>query len=169
MFKVDFNRLVSMLTPTILRRPVMMAWQKSLLASVRNLYGRFLERRNFDYFRESIDCTIPRLEFLLNTIFYPPGLSEDYKDRIIIKTLHSMIPVGIYLGGITQPEDENRPVYLIDGDNPVYLFTMEEILSMDVDFQIIIPKEAQPYDMARLRSLVRAFALPDKRYVIINL
>ena len=158
-----------MLTPTILRGSIMLAWLRVLVVPVRDLYGRFLDRRDFDYFRESIDCTIPRLEYLLNTIFYPPGLAEDYDGRIIIKTLHSMIPVGIYLGGITQPENENRPVYLIDGEEPIYLFTMEEILSVDADFQIIIPRAAQPYDLAQLRSWIRSFALPDKRYVVINL
>ena len=169
MFNVDFNRLVSMLTPTILRQPKMLAWIRSLVVPVVDLHERFRERRDFDLFRESIDSTIPRLEYMLNTFFYPPGLDEDYEGRIIIRTLHSKIPVGLYLGGITQPEDERRPVYLISGDDPVYLFTMEEILSVDADFQVIIPAAAQPYDMARLRSWIRAFALPDKRYVVINL
>ena len=169
MFKIDFKLLVRMLTPTVLRQPYLLAWQTALVTPVENLYERFKERREQDLFRESIDPTVPRLEFMLNTIFYPPGLEEEYENRIRIQTQHSKIPLGIYLGGITQPKNEHRPVYLVKGEEPVYLYTKAETLPLQEDFQIIIPMEAQPYDLERLRSLIRAFALPDKQYVIINL
>jgi hypothetical protein len=164
MFNVDFHVLAGLLTPSFLRKPKMLAWLSALFAPIITLHRRFTSARNDDLFRISIDSTVPRLEYLLNHTFYPAGLDTDYEHRIRIRTGKDINPKPLYLGGITQPINESKPQYL----GTLYIHTHAETGVLNVDFNITVPASAQPYDRARMESLVRSYCLPDKTFSIVN-
>lgn len=164
MIKVNISRLTKMLTPTILRQPRMNAWLQSLTSPVAALYDRFVGARDHDIYRESIDSTVPRLEYMLNREFYSAGLDEDYAGRIRVQTTFSPVAVGLYLGGIASASNEGRPVFLADGI-PVALYTTEELREVDYSFYVMVP-EGIDYDEDRLRSLVSSYALPNQTFGI---
>ena len=165
MYKINYHTLIWLLTPYRLRRPVMFNWLACLLGPVIWIYNNFTAARELDLFRESIDSTVPRLEYMLNYIFYKPGLNEAYGYRIVVDKFPARGALHIYLGGVMQPENEGRPVYL-PNNNP-YLYTGGETAEVGVDFIVKVPA-AVTFDKVYMRSLVGSYALPDKTFDIIT-
>ena len=163
MYNVDYNILIRMLLPTFLRQARMLAWLRCLVSPIIWLYNSFLRSRQNDLFRESIDSSVPRLEFMLNTIFYPAGLDTAYDYRIKISHLPATNALYIFL-----PE-EGRPQYIYtEAENrPRYIYSKGEAGQIDVDFVVLVPVGIE-YDDARMRSLVRAYCLPDRNFEIIK-
>lgn len=159
MFNVNFRILAQLITPTFLRKPVVLAWLYAMLAPVVALYGRFMLAREHDLLRESVNSTVPRLEYLLNYVFFPAGLAAQYADRIMIVLEKSVGFVAVFLDG------EDMPLYLYE---PLYLHTHAEAGVSGFDFSVIVPAAAQPCDVQRMTSLLRTYALPDKTFIIIN-
>lgn len=160
-FNLDFDQLVTLLTPGFLRRKQMMAWLGALVKPVTALYNRFMKARIDDVLRESTNSTIPRLEYMLNSIFYKDGLTGDYDNRIRISNQGDIHPEYIYLGGVTQPIDENKPVFL----DTLHIYTGAETGAYSVDFIVTVPAGIT-FDEVYMRSLVRSYALPDKTFII---
>ena len=163
-YEVDFGRLVALLLPTFLRRPRTRTFLRSAAMQTSRLHGLFRIGRADDLFRESIDSTIPRLEFLLNTMFYPDGLNVAYNRRITLGRTKKTAATNIFLGGVTQAEDEGRPKHL----NPLlYVFTGSEAGEINADFAVRVPSEVR-FDEARMRAVLKRYALPGKEFEIIK-
>ncbi len=166
MFNVSFTILARLLLPVNFRsKSALVAWLYAAVAPIVSLYERFMLTRASDLLRESINSTIPRLEYLLNYTFYSDGLTTEYDNRIRIVLEKNVEVVKVYLGGVMQVANEEKPLYL---NKPQYIYTYAEAGVAGVDFSVIVPKAAQPYDVARMTSLLRTYALPDKTFTIIN-
>jgi hypothetical protein len=163
-FYLDYSKLTALLLPTFLRNSRIIALLKSATLMVSNLHSFFCLGRADDLFRESIDSTIPRLEFLLNTRFYPEGLTVAYSYRIIIGNLKKTTATNIFLGDVADAAaDEGRPQWL--GEQ--WIYTGAEAGEINSDFVIKVPT-AVVFDEARMRALVRCYALPGKEFEIIK-
>jgi len=115
--------------------------------------------REYDLLLESTNSTIPRLEYLLNYMFYRAGLYAQYANRIRIILEKSIEQVALYL------VVEAQPLYL---NEPQYLYTEGEIGAVGVDFAVVVPTAAQPCDTERMTSTLRTYVLPDKNFKIIK-
>ncbi|MCC8146459.1 MAG: hypothetical protein LIO93_08500 [Bacteroidales bacterium] len=168
-FDIKYDALVYMLTPYWLRRPLMTAWLNWLCKPITQLHRTFQKRRENDLFRESIDSTVPRLEYMLNSIFYPEGTDTtengSYGYRIRIDKVDKQDTGHIYLGGIMQDLDEGIRIYLQDEEQPVYIHTEGETLVAGNDFVVKVPA-AVDFDEARMRMAIQNYALPDKTFEI---
>lgn len=167
MYNIDLNRLIKLLLPVRLRKMTQIAWLSALISPVSRLYNTFIIARQNDLFRHSIDSTVPRLEYMLNTLFYAQGLTDNY--RIIIGPVEVRRPTHIYLQGIVSVLDEAQPVFIYQQieAQPVYLFTANELGTGTTDFWVKVPHGVE-YDTAAMTSWVREFCLPDKNFQIIE-
>lgn len=165
MYNLNLYRLAMLITPTFLRRTRMQAWLSSLLTPLQLLhdYG-FMPNRQHDLFRIGISSSVCRLEYLLNATFYRPGLDTAYNRRIIIQQQSSINSLAIYLNGITQPNDEEKPIYL----GEYYIYTAAETGQGSVDFTVYVPYEVPSFSMVRFVELLRAYCLPDKTFNVVN-
>ena len=163
MYNIDYNILIRSLLPTFLRQPIIIAFLRCLISPIIWLYNAFLRARENDLFRESIDSTIPRLEFMLNTIFYPAGLDSEYNYRIKISLLGAKTSIYIFL----LPEGKPQYIFTAAENRPKYIYTPAEAGQVEIDFIVNVPIGIE-YDEVRMRSLVRSYCLPDKSFEIIN-
>jgi hypothetical protein len=161
-YDVNWSVLVHLLLPTFLRRPVMTTFMKCFVSPISHLHNYFVIARREDLFREAIDCTVTRLEFLLNTLFYPHGLDVAYDYRIRIASLEKRNVMRIWLGGVTQETDEGKSRFL----NPAQcIYLSSEAGEVNVDFVVKVPA-AVVFDESRMRAILKCYALPGKTFEI---
>ncbi|MDR0559121.1 MAG: hypothetical protein LBG92_03060 [Prevotellaceae bacterium] len=173
-YGVDFKKLTVLLLPTFLRQPVMRTFLKVFSTPLQWLKTMFDAGRATDLFREGIDSTVPRLEYLLNSRFYPDGLTTAYSYRIVIGKTIRISALNIYLGGIMQPEDEGLPCVIWKTGEAAtpsfpqqFIYTNNEAGEICPDFVVKVPVSIQ-FDERQMRSLVQAYALPGKEFTVIG-
>lgn len=173
-YTLDLARLVRWLTPTFLRKARLLALLYSQATPLLYLYDAFVKGRANDLFRLGISSSVGRLEYMLNTVFYPPGLNTAYPRRIVIAAARRVDPHYLYLGGLGQPVNENKPLYTptaaefdaLPPDNRLYLYRGNETTAYAPDFTVQVPTEAGEVNRAYMHSLLRSYALPDKTFLI---
>jgi hypothetical protein len=142
-----------------------MSFLRAAGTAVEYVYNRFTDGRQRDLFRESIDSTVPRLEYMLNSLFYPDGLDTAYSRRIVIEGIKGKHALRIFLGGVVGETDEGRPCFL----NPEqYLYTPSEAGEIFADFAVKVPSEAGAVDEARMKTMIGSYALPGMYFEIVR-
>lgn len=161
---IQWRQLVTELLPLCLRRERMIAWLYALINPLIIYYNTFLRCRNDYIFRASISSSICRLEYMLNYLFYKPGLDRQYHRRIMIETNKSLEGVYLFTTGLNSPVDENKTHF-----GTLYLKTGQETGSVNVfDFTVKIPQpEIGNYNTDEFNAWLTNNALPDKSYNII--
>lgn len=163
-FDILYRRLIILLLPTFLRTKAIISFLHAFVAPLERTHDLFMTSARYDRFRENIDSSIPRLEYLLNSVFYPDGLNVAYNRRIVIGDLESIQPARIFLAGIMQEIDEGRPQFL----NPEkYIYRISETTAVVSDFVIKVPSEVQ-FDHDYMKTIVSAYALPGKNFEIVK-
>jgi hypothetical protein len=163
-YEINYKRLATLLLPTFLRQPRVLSFLRAFGLATEVAYNRFMVGRRLDLFREGIDCSIPRLEYMLNSVFYPDGLDVAYNHRIIIEGIKGKHVLRIFLGGIVGEVDEGRPCYL----NPTqYLYVNSEAGEIFADFVVKVPS-AVAFDEIRMKTMIGSYALPGMYFEIVK-
>ena len=175
-YEVNYGKLALELLPTFLRNARIRALMKHSTTAVSRLHQLFKMSRADDLFRESIDGSIPRLEFLLNTMFYSDGLDAAYDRRIrIVGNRSKTTAMHIWLGGVMQDDDEGKPLYLYvdmetaeDEAKRLFIYTDSEAGEIVVDFIVKVPSSIDlGKEETRMRAVLKQHALPGKEFQII--
>lgn len=155
-YSIDINRLIKLLKPSILQKPIHYAWLKALLFPLVQLHEEFKSFR-IDFNKKlRYNGQIIILENLLNNEF-------DNNDRgIVIRTN----PAGLSQVYLFQKE-ENQPsihIYQKEEGKPVYIFQKEEELAKYWDFEVVVPVGIlTPEQERQLKTLTLRYKLDGKR------
>lgn len=150
-FQVNWHRLVQQLTPSFLRKSVLLAWLYVLTKPIRSQHEWFLQRLEGQRYRLSHNGQVCYLQKVLNDAF------DNAQRRIVIETMQPHIQLYVY-----HPQDE-KPLYIYD-DIPVYLYDDEEDFSPN--FIIKVPTELQGQEEA-VKRLTNYYKIYSKNYKII--
>lgn len=151
MFSIDFDKFVLQLTSGILRRPRFMAFVKTAVYNIKELYNLFTAYRSETLYNLSHNGQVFSLENVLNDRF------DNDERRIYITDGLTRDRLYIY----TRVED--KPVFL-----PKYLYTRGDYADTGVDFIVWVPNAIaiSLEEMYELRAKVNYFKLDPKRYKV---
>lgn len=178
-YRFDVIRLIEQNLPNALATAKHKAWLNLLHYPLEACNSNFKRFVDFLLFRSSISSSVCRLEYLLNSLFYPNGLTTAYNRRIKIERITYQDAAYLYLGdggagtagGIDgQPIEENKALdlYLEAENDPIFLYTNTELgYNGGADFVVKIPYPEVRLNEAVWRSWLDFYALPDKVYTFI--
>lgn len=150
-YKVDINKLVILLIPTFLRKPVFIAWLQALATPIATLHQQWYNRRLDNLYRLDHNGQVCFLRAALNDAF-----DADFR-RIKITNGNKYQRKYIY----TNAEQKNK--YL--GIN--YLLQVGDYADTGADFRVVIP---QDFDLVnnryQLKAMIDFYKLAGKRYNI---
>lgn len=157
---IDYGKLLRWLTPFRLRLLAMGAWLRSLTAPVSDtLYPAFKAGEAADWYRLRHTGSLTHLQGVLNDAFDPA-------DRhIYIDDGDTDVEV-VYV--YTEPELLPLPLYTIGEDDPVYLYSLDEIEAAIGYFVVYVPDYVSIIgdDLAQFRSLLDSYKAAGTHYTI---
>lgn len=154
-FNIDYYRLVKLLLPVMLRRPLLLAFMEAIVSPVDTLYGLFSSNRNANLYRLSITPQVCFLEKALN-------------DRFDISRRRIYIEDGVFYDEqylFTEGEGLDEYVYTPVENKDIYLYTRSETGSGSVDFIVVVPAGLR-YNEAEMKALVNMYKLASKTFII---
>ena len=157
MFKLDYKRLINMLMPHALCKPVHRAWLNALIAPVKRLYLEFLNYRYQVNYRLEHTSQVVYLQTMLNHHF-----DSAAGDRIYITDGTKYDWIHLFR------TDEKKSKFL----HKMYLYDHLSYGETGADFQVHIPADVPLWVesglMAECRSLLNYYKLAGKRYNLIK-
>ena len=155
-YTTNFNRLVIHLLPLKERKPIYIAWLRSLVKPIALLHQQFVNYRRDALYKIEHTPQVFSLEEILN-------------DSFDVQLRRIYISDGAYRDGVYfYNPDENKPIpfYNPEENAPVHFYDGAELFSLDVDFVVIVPFELTDSQEIRMSSLIDFYRLPDKTYKI---
>lgn len=164
MYNIDFEKLIGLLTPTILRRAKMLAFLRMLVVPLKRIHYDFLQKRNArngDLYRLGHNGQVCYLRKMLNDNF------DNKQRRIRILNGNKFRRKYIYTQG------ENKTIYL----GTMYLRNRSDYADTGTDFIVELPKDIWQYHRMEQNSTERFYTieafidfykLAGKRYKIVE-
>ncbi|MDB0600683.1 hypothetical protein PL373_05900 [Tenacibaculum maritimum] len=159
-FDINYNRLVGILTPVVLRKPKMMSWLQVLVSPITSLHYKFQMKRKLDLYKLEHNGQVCYLRKVLNDAF------DASERRIQITDGNRFIPQYIYTEG------EEKPTYL----GEMYLRDESVYQDTGVDFIVLLPLgiwnahktqiRIGEYRFYDIESVIDFYRLASKRYKI---
>lgn len=156
-YNVNWNKLISWLTPTALFKPKMFAWLKALVAPIGTLHTTFLQFRKQKLYELSITPQVYSLENLLNDKF------DFIQRRIFITDGQPSKKKYAY----QQDEFVVNHIYQDTENKPLYVYQPSELTQPTVHFIVNVPSSLT-FDNAVMISILSVFKLPSKKFDIIT-
>jgi hypothetical protein len=155
-YDITYKKLVIMLLPTMLRRPLLVAFANAMVSPVVNLYRNFMQYRDETNYRVYHNGQICYLRSVLNDAFDP------ISRRIAISDIDaSNTAVFIY------ERLENKFKMLKKrGEGAIPISRRGFSGSKSFNFMVNIPIELQGLDELRLKAIINIYKLASKRYAI---
>lgn len=163
-YNIDFQKLLNLLTPAFLRKPVFIDWMISIVKPLEDVYFLFKGFRKTSIYKVTHNGQVYSMQAVLNDS-YDKTLR---RIRVVDALIHD--PLYIY------PEADTKPVYIYteaeNKDKYVYDDSIYE--DIDFDFIVLIPIEYKPINpqdennfIIQVRSLINYYKLASKRYKIV--
>lgn len=155
-YRINYKRLVLLLLPTMLRKPVIAAFLEAMTTPVSGLYTRFLSFTDDVRYRLNHNSQVCYLEAVLNDAF-------DFTERRIYITDAEILEWTRFLW----LESEDKPVMLETGE--IFILNSERFIGADsLDFVVNVPVSLNlsENDYNRMHALLRYYKLASKRYNI---
>jgi len=155
-YRVRWNKLVTWLTPTAIRKPKWLALVKALAAPVNDVYNRFISYGGDTNYRIGITLSAVDLQRALNDRY------DSTLRRIRIVELISKEGIAIF------QREENKPITLfikVGEGFSLILFTKQETMGFEADFIVQIPISLL-FDMKDLSAFIDLFKMESKTYII---
>ena len=152
-YKVDWNRLVLLLLPSMLRQPVLFAYLKALISPIAKLHNQWKLMR---------EANLRKLSYNGQRCYLRKALNDEcYADlrRIYIGETQNNSPDYIYTS------DENLDVYL----GIMYLENEFDYSTGVVDFLVFVPQEVLNIKVNELTAILDFYTLAGKKYEIIGI
>jgi len=159
MYCVNWKKLVKLLLPTFLRRPVLVAFLQVCVKPVEEIHAEFLQaKKEWDY-RLAHDGKVWSLEEVLNDKF------DDDERRIYISD--TVFQDDIYVGN----RDNRDQVYISSGDDDgttIHIGSAPQYY-VQADFIVHVPAELLPDSDIALKNTVNLYKIAGKTYIIIEI
>ncbi|WP_025143046.1 hypothetical protein [Pedobacter jeongneungensis] len=150
-YTIDINKLVILLIPTFLRKPVFIAWLQALATPITTLHQQWYNKRLDNLYKLAHNGQVCYLRAALNDAF-DPG-----QRRIKITNGNKYQRKYIY----TSAEQKQKYLGLS------YLLQVGDYADTGVDFRVVIP---QDFDLVnniyQLKAMIDFYKLAGKRYNI---
>lgn len=150
LFDINFKKMGIGFLPIDLRQPKNIAYVLALLEPVEWLYYKWLQKRDFDWYRLKNTGQVCKLRKVLNDNL-DPSLR-----RIYIAQGTAFPRKYIYT------KAENKPKYL----GTYFIKSQDEYENTGVDFIVFVPTEIKTASIDQLKYLLNYYKLAGKRYKI---
>ena len=161
-FKIDYNRLVVLLLPTFLRRPVLFGLLRAAIIPQDALYKRFGKRRDEHLYRLTHNGQVCHLRACLN---------HRFKSSMGTLEIVSMERAGEWMYAVT--EDGLRIPIAINEDNiseldDVPVLANEVLLNAaQNEFIVSVPADIYDSSLEEVKALVNQYKLISKRAIYV--
>lgn len=157
-YNINYSRLISLLLPPFLRKPVMIAMGMAMMRPLDTQHREFIK------YKSDIDTHV------YSQVCYMQGLLNDrfdyYERRIIVRNIETDYQSNM----IRDKKYSDRKTYPVKGSEPPYLFMRKGFIGADKhDFEIVLPIgfELSINEMNVLQRLVNINKLASKYYKIV--
>lgn len=135
-YHINWSRLVALLLPTFLRKPISRLWIGCLLHPLETAHGSFMDFCEKSRYKLAHNSQICYLQAVVNDLFDPEIRGIRIKNAVIVP------PLWLY-----EPE-ENKPIWLFEATEEGAVFLREEsqIRGDGADFLVLLPQRLRPGD-----------------------
>lgn len=152
-YKVDFDKLVLLLLPTFLRKPVLFGYLKALVSPIDGLHYRWSKMRDENLKKLSYNCQRCYFRAALNDKFDP------IMRRITFDETLNLDQDYIYTSA------ENLDVYL----GTMWLEQDFNYSGSTVDYLVLVPRDIMNTKLNEIVALIEFYNLAGKQYQIISI
>lgn len=159
--RIDYRKLVILLLPTFLRRPVLMAWLRAMVYPLQQLHDRHQAARTQRLYELRHTSQICFIKDALNNEF---GIT-DYADGFEIEDINAKGNwIWVYDENVERFDDEQHMLF----DEPTWIHDISSILPPTSAFTVLVPKhiEIDETNDARIRSVVNKYRLASRTFEI---
>lgn len=159
--RIDYRKLVILLLPTFLRRPVLMAWLRAMVYPLQQLHDRHQAARTQLLYELHHTSQICFIKDALNNEF---GIT-DFAAGFEIEDINAPGNwVWIYDENVERFDDEQHMLF----DEPTWIHDTSSILPPTSAFTVLVPKhiEIDETNDARIRSVVNKYRLASRTFEI---
>ena len=159
--QIDYRKLVILLLPTFLRRPVLMAWLRAMAYPLQQLHDRHQAARTQRLYELRHTSQICFIKDALNNEF---GIT-DYANGFEIEDINAPGEwVWIYDENVDRFDDEQHMLF----DDPTFIHNISAILPPTSAFFVLVPQSItiDETNEARIRSIVNKYRLASRTFEI---
>lgn len=149
-YDIDFDKLGKERVAAFLRKPVLLAFLKSLMMQLVNFHYQWKQKRLLDWYKINHTGQICLMRKVLNDAIDP------VERRIYIGDGNAFPRKYIYTGA------EKKPVFL----GKMFIYRNAEYLNTGADFIVFAPQELIDTRINELNALITFYKLASKRYQI---
>lgn len=154
--KIDYSRLVILLLPSFLRKPVMIRYLQALILPLDQLYYRWSNWREENIYKLEHTGQVCSLEGSLNDKFDPIQRRIYIADGQLYETYY------VY----TESEQQDRFIHTESEEPTVFLRTESETADTGLDFIVFVPEETYNTQIYALHAHVKFYKAGGFRYDI---
>ena len=161
--RIDYRKLVILLLPTFLRRPVLMAWLRAMVYPLQQLHDRHQAARTQRLYELHHTSQICFIKDALNNEF---GIT-DYATGFEIEDIDAPGNwIWVYDENVERFDDEQHMLC----DEPTWIHDTSSILPPTSAFTVLVPKhiEIDETNDARIRSVVNKYRLASRTFEIVK-
>lgn len=149
-FNIDFEKLTMLLTPTFMRKKVLISYLQALIFPIYKLHYNWKLKRLDDWYKLNHNGQVCKLRKVLNDKL------DSSERRIYIDEGNSFPRKYIYT------RIEKKPVFL----GKMFIYQNSEYFSTGVDFIVYAPESIINEKTHELNALLEFYKLASKRYQI---
>ncbi len=152
-YKVNYNKLLVLLTPTFLRKDVFIQFVQKVVSPITSIYDDWFRMRNENLYKLAHNGQVCYLRKALNDKFDP------VLRRIQIGNGNKFKRQYIYTRA------EQKPKFL----GTMYLYSRTDYADTGVDFIIYVPTELVNVQFYEIDALIQFYREGVKRYKIVKI
>ena len=161
-FKIDYNRLVVLLLPTFLRRPVLFGLLRAAVYPVTMLYERFCEARREHIYRLTHNGQVCYLRACLN---------DHFKSNMGMFDIISVERGGEWLFAVTE-KGERVPITISEDntsetENVPIVYNELMLNTEQNEFIVSVPADIYDTALEEVKALVNQYKLISKRAIYV--
>ncbi len=157
--RIDYRKLVILLLPTFLRRPVLMAWLRAMVYPLQLLHDRHQAARTQRLYELHHTSQICFIKDALNNEF---GIT-DYATGFEIEDINAPGNwIWVYDENVERFDDEQHMLF----DDPTWIHDTSSILPPTSAFTVLVPAHItiDETNDARIRSIVNKYRLASRTF-----
>lgn len=156
-FNINYRKLVVLLLPTFLRRPLMVAFLHAAVAPVTSLHRLFMLNRTNNLYRLRMNGQVCHLRKVLNDAF--PSVDGAIQIRDADRS-------GRWMFAHDQDTSDRASLNIEDAGTVFY--DRAAIIEQAAGFEVVVPVALKsPNNDTKLRVLLNQYKLLSKKYTII--
>ena len=159
--RIDYRKLVILLLPTFLRRPVLMAWLRAMVYPLQTLHDRYQAARTQRMYEL---CHTSQICFIKDALNKEFGIT-DYAAGFEIEDINAPGNwVWIYDENVERFDDEQHMLF----EEPTWIHDTSSILPPTSAFTVLVPAHItiDETNDARIRSVVNKYRLASRTFEI---